>query len=608
MNLFSSLVKTYDANISEVGKIRRKYNGTEYTLLPLSHITQLAHIEVIVTRDGRFHGAYVIEGERNTIIPANEKSSIRTSGIAPHPLHDKLFYVAKDLPQFSKVKEKRLTAPAMYLQQLHDWQDSSYTHADIQSIYKYLESGTLTSDLIKCGLLHVGEDGSLIQKWSNKEMETPEAYKLVGDIHDLVIRFKTYEGELAPWENPELWTLYNHYLQSQSTDLDICYVLGKELPAARLHPKKIRHTADMAKLVSSKGNTLIFNGRFIDANEPFAISSEASQKAYNALMWLINRNSFTIDGRVLVIWSDDDVAEDENWLETTVKYEPSKVVRSLVHGHNVDVSQVTDENVKMLLLDAATQGRMAVLQYNEFRKSTYLSNILAFYERIGWPVPYLDEEKKLCESPHGTILDYSKACTLEGANDTIKKDNYTKLLLSVFYNKPIPRPLIQTAYRMVVRERNKNSLHWRKQLALTCGLVKAYKKSEGYFVQLDKTRTERDYLFGRLLAIAIVLERSALPVKETRETNGERYFETFSQKPAKTWYAIQRALLPYQKRLDVKLNHFYQKQIDEVFSMFQEDDFNNRPLKETFLLGFYSQRKALYTKQNTNESVGSAHE
>ena len=55
MSWLLNLYDTYQSNLDRVGEIEKKYNGQEYTLLPISHTTQSAHIEVLITEEGEFH-------------------------------------------------------------------------------------------------------------------------------------------------------------------------------------------------------------------------------------------------------------------------------------------------------------------------------------------------------------------------------------------------------------------------------------------------------------------------------------------------------------------------------------------------------------------------
>ena len=109
MSWLLDLYETYEANLDRVGVVHRKYDGQEYTLLPISHTTQNAHIEVQVTEGGDFHSARVVDkAEASTIIPCTEAAASRTGKrVAPYPLHDKLIYVPETLQNMSRDRQCR---------------------------------------------------------------------------------------------------------------------------------------------------------------------------------------------------------------------------------------------------------------------------------------------------------------------------------------------------------------------------------------------------------------------------------------------------------------------------------------------------------------------
>lgn len=122
---------------------------------------------------------------------------------------------------------------------------------------------------------------------------------------------------------------------------------------------------------------------------------------------------------------------------------------------------------------------------------------------------------------------------------------------------------------------------------------------------LDPDRKTRDYLYGRLLAIADRLEGHALYNSgEKRDTNAARYMQQFADRPNKTWRQIYLSLSPYMSRLGGA--KYYKDMMDEVMCKFDpiEDFTSDRPLSGEFLLGYHCQREALRPKgsSNTNES------
>ena len=91
---FRTLAETYDVYADLAGVVKNE----QAVLLPISHSTFNAQIELTIDEDGNFRGAKKLEKGKDavTIIPVTEDSAARSSGIAPHPLCDKLCYIAGD--------------------------------------------------------------------------------------------------------------------------------------------------------------------------------------------------------------------------------------------------------------------------------------------------------------------------------------------------------------------------------------------------------------------------------------------------------------------------------------------------------------------------------
>ena len=126
---------------------------------------------------------------------------------------------------------------------------------------------------------------------------------------------------------------------------------------------------------------------------------------------------------------------------------------------------------------------------------------------------------------------------------------------------------------------------------------------------LELERTSRDYLYGRLLAIADRLEGRALKLagEKKRETAAARLMQRFADRPHSTWRTIEIQLTPYIVRLrniDPGFLFVMKKQLDDVTVAFNTEDFNrDTALSGEFLLGFHCQRQALWTYTKSDEDV-----
>lgn len=628
MSWLLNLYETYESNLDAVGEIEKKSNGQEYTLLPVSHTTQTAHIEVQITETGEFHSASIVDGkDANTLIPCTEDSSSRSgSKVAPYPLHDKLSYVAGDFVAYGGQIKKEEPFIA-YIKQLEDWANSSYATSKLKSIYSYLSKGKLIADLVNWNILFPDAEGKLIAKWNNKYEELygkkPDIFSVAtGGQESAFVRFNVYSPSrilTKVWKDPEMYDSFIKYYQNLLGDEELCYVTGSMLPRTERHANKIRNSGDKAKLISSNDNSgFTFRGRFQNSEETASISYEVSQKAHNALKWLINRQGKIIDNRVFLIWGNNDLnipdltvdafdilslglnsdEEKKNIIFTHQEF--ANEVAAAIDGYRNDLK--SDANVNIMILDSATTGRLAVLYHRNMDKDIYLDRLKNWHLTCAWQHRYRKNEKGKYISFYGApaTKDIGFAAYGPKVSDKVIKGLMVRLLPCIVDGRNIPYDIIRSAVNHSSNPVSMEKWEWEKTLSITCALLN--KEREGYTLALDKENNERDYLFGRLLAIADVLERRALGSEETRATNAIRYMNSFSQHPARTWKTIQESMQPYQAKLGTKALYL-SKLIDEVASKIDPKEFNNKPLSGIYLLGFYSQRHDLYQKKTNGDSV-----
>lgn len=624
MSWLLNLYETYEANTEMVGVIEKKAGDREYTLLPVSHTTQNAHITVEVTESGEFHSARVnTKEEMNTLIPCTEKSASRAGAVvAPYPLHDKLSYVAGDFAAYGgKIKGEEPFS--VYIEQLAAWAASPYASAKVKSIYTYLSKRRLIEDLVAERVLFVDEQQKLIDKWDKKyEAEgrtKPQIFSLLAaEQESAFIRFNVYAPGKAMtdvWKDQEMYQSFVSYYSEQLGEEDYCYVTGEMLPATDKHANKIRHAGDKAKLISANDTSgFTFRGRFVESGHAASISYDVSQKAHNALKWLINRQGKTIDQRVFLVWGNDDLnvpdpTEDAFRFDFGAPEEPepssftnkafAKEVAKAFDGYRNKLSADSKSNVNILVLDSATTGRLAVLYYRNMDKNLYLDKLIDWHSTCVWLHRYRKNEEGKFISFYGAPATRDIAFAAYGpkASDKIVKGLMERMLPCIVDGRDIPKDIVRSAFYRASNPVSMDNWEWEKTLSITCALIN---KKEEYGMALDEKIDDRDYLFGRLLAIADKLERFALGWDEKRATNAIRYMNSFSKYPARTWKTIQESLQPHQTRLGLRVND-YSELIDKVAVRIATEDFNNKPLSEKYLLGFYSQRYELYNNNSKSK-------
>ena len=631
MGWLNDLYQTYEANLAHVGKIAEVSRGRPYMLLPMFHISQSAHIEVTVDPDGNFLLAKVIDREdAPTTIPCTEDSASRTSNVVSHVLHDKLMYVAGDYLEYGGKSRGKVSPYDMYIEQLTGWVNSPFSNPRVKAIYKYVKKGCLIRDLVASSIIILDKNGKMIEKWTKNTTEEygekPKLYEvLAGTVDSAFVRFDTYEhGVVQPkvWEDQEVFDSFIGYYEStylRSLKKDFCYVSGDRKTLAEKHPNGIRRSGDNAKLISANDTAnYTFRGRFLSASDAAAVSYEVSQKAHNALKWLIAKQGKIVDDRVFLAWGnketdiiqpEDDTqsylesfgstlnAEEEEYTHEMFAQELSKAIE----GYKSDLAY--DAKVSLLVLDSASPGRLAVLYYHQLDANEYFERIKTWHQTCTWRHRYrkTDDGKTIVFYGAPSTKDIAWAAYGAKASEKLTKEVMSRLLPCIVEGRRIPIDIVRSAVNRASNPVAMEKWEWEKTLSIACALVNKHCEKEGYGVALDVTNKNRDYLFGRLLAVADVLERSALDKSEDRPTNAIRYMNAFARHPSRTWMTIQANLQPYLMKLRTKATYFT-KLIDEIGSELEIDEFNDKPLSPVYLLGFYSHRHELYKSKKDKEN------
>ena len=119
---------------------------------------------------------------------------------------------------------------------------------------------------------------------------------------------------------------------------------------------------------------------------------------------------------------------------------------------------------------------------------------------------------------------------------------------------------------------------------------------------LEEEKKDRSYQFGRLLAVMEKIEKDTYDLNDGRETNAIRLQQKFIQWPFYTAERIiEKLKAAYLPRLGNGARIYYDTLIGNIMEQLSEySDELNRPLSETYLLGYYLQKNALYSKRSND--------
>ena len=649
MSWMQKLYRTYES-ILEQGVT----DDTEPLTL-VGHTIQNAHIVIVIDGQGNFQTARVMPPKTAILLPATESSENRTSGEAPHPLADKIQYVAKDYADYGGEKKAYFEG---YLKQLKAWCESPFTHPKVQAVLKYVTKGQVVANLVEEGIFQLDSDNKVLNKWE-AEGNAPSIFSVLpktkGEIEfgsALVCWQVEIAGDLhsQTWMDKTIQQSWTDYAASEKTEKGFCLVQGEETVISTMHPAKLRHTGDKAKLISSNDTAgYTFRGRFATAEEAASVSADVSAKAHSALRWLISRQGIRNGDQVTVAWAISgkpvpspmkDISSEIDWdnLDISAVENPdeiaaqrlpensetspdwsvnigraaAQIIKKKLHGYQAELK--AHEQISLIMLDSATPGRMALTYYQEFLPADYFANLDAWIDDFSWYQCYRVEVpngKKTDKRTQWRFLPpspYSIADAVYGKSlsDTLKKQLYARLLpvIAGGTSVPIPEDLVHQSFQAACNPNGCENLEWQRNIGVACALYKGWRarhhdlsQRRTYPMSLDTQNRSRDYLYGRLIAQAESMEWYALYLQNgkktpTRATNAERYFQQFAQRPYSTWRNLaSEKLVPYQNYLTSQGKDLYKQAIGEIMELFQRDDYVcDDKLSGEFLLGYHCQK------------------
>ncbi len=544
-----------------------------------------------------------------------------------------------------------------YLLQLERWALSKFSNKKVKAIYTYVLKKTLVEDLIKCGLLAL-KDGQLaiVEKTDEKEKVKVSSSKTDGspiivdpkELHPIMkllsfsktsggteeknqakafVRWKVESDDLCSetWKDRTLFENWAEYSASLDTVKGFCYVTGENgIDIAQKHPARLRNGRDGAKLISSNdANGFTFLGRYKTVDEAASVSSVVTQKAHSALRWLIGRKqAFRSGDQVFVSWATtgkavpdpcanswDFVGGEEFQTNDASAMPTGDVGQSFALRFNKKLAgyrgNISDtEDIVVMGLDSATPGRMAIIFYRELTGSEFLARIEKWHSDFAWLQNYgrdKDDKKKTVLFEGAPAPKDIARCAyggkVEGKNG-IKLLNATveRLLPSIIDGRLVPRDLVEQCVRRTSNRVGLEAWEFEKCLGIACSLYKGFYNERRYGMALEEGRNSRDYLYGRLLAVADQIESKALLLaKESRGTTASRLMQRFSDRPFSTWKNIEEALKPYKDRIRGNypgLLNGYEELLDTIHHIISAASYlNDTRLTGEYLLGYHCQRQ-----------------
>ena len=583
MGLLQKAVETYDSHRAYASREREG----QAMMAPVGHIITRAELEITLDGAGAFvNAAPVDKSEPKIIIPATESSAGRTSAPCAHPLCEQIGYLIPG-------NEKKFD---LYTRQLSAWAASEDTHPKLKPILRYVTGGNVLSDLVRCGLVKLNDKGM------------PENEKLM-------VRWRVLGEEPEDcWRDQSLFDAFTrYYLASQEGTQAFCMVTGEESPAAGQHPKGIVSLNGNAKLISANDSSgFTYRGRFTEESQAVTVSYEASQKAHNALRWLVDtqgvRQSF--GGRTFLCWNPQGrtIVPPHLPMMRAPKpiFKPSDyhdALQTVLSSKKAELK--LSDGVVLAAFDAATTGRLSLTSSNELMGHDFLQRLHDWdhsccwcHRNFGIQTPSL---RQIVDCAFGT----QRGGRME-TDERVLRQQMQRIIACRVDGAMVGTDVMKSLTDRASRPQAYDPYVWEDILFTACAVIRKYRMDrfkEEWNMALEPERMDRSYQFGRLLAVMEKVERDTYGAGESREPNAIRLQSVFCQRPMDTAFNLEKQLeRAYFPRLTPGSRIWYKNLLGgimENISNFPGEE--NKPLDSTYLLGYYLQRAALYAKKTDNE-------
>lgn len=626
MGLMQAAVDTYDM-------LEKKYAGkvdeNQATLAPVSHILTNAQIEITLDENGKYlSGTLVDKSEPKIIIPVTEESAGRTSSPCAHPLCDQLGYIAG----YNEEKYK------LYVDQICEWAESEYSHPVLSSVLTYVRGRTVLHDLVRSGVINLTADGR------------PENEKMM-------VRWRVnFPGEaIECWRDKDLFDAFIDFYMNKKREgkKEICMISGEETPIASQHPKGIIAINGNAKLISANDSSgFTYRGRFQNDEQALTISYEMSQKAHNALRWLVSdqgvhtlypgagrrqeipdgkegtKTKIIYGGRTFLCWNPNgrrvlDCSGPFMFPSAPAidKTNYQQELKRTLLGFKTSLPDT--EKVIIAAFDAATTGRLAVTYFNELSGSDYLQRLYEWDKeccwskgKYGYSTPLLIQ---IISNAFG-VQRSEKGMVQMQADDRVVRQQMQRLIACRIDSKHIPYDIVKALVNHASSPLAYDEKVWRNIVFTTCAVLNKH-----YFDKSNKDKKgvedmgwtldeqNRSFQFGRLLAAMEKVEQDYYyqtgegnEDKKPRMTAAIKALSRFRQRPFSTYARVKEHLwLAYIPRLNQASRVRYEKLSGEIIakiSAFPKEELN-MPLEDLYLLGYDLQRNAFFKKASAEEEI-----
>lgn len=403
------------------------------------------------------------------------------------------------------------------------------------------------------------------------------------------------------------WELYRG--ENENTFRSQCLVTGlSDQPIERVHPKvkgvQGGQTAGTS-LVSANGSA--FESYGLDSNLNSPVSEYGAFAYTSALNSLIADydHRLTLDGDTVVCWAETgEPIYQELFLlgvdpRAKTEKDVSETLRNIVNGTPVDQESFEPETPFYVLCLSPNAARVSVRFFLRDTFGRIADHLAKHYQRLEIAMapnewPYLSLYWLLKETAPPGSKDDAASPLLAGAT-----------MRAIIGGTPYPAMLYGS---ILIRIRADRVINRARAATIKAYLIQNVapthpKYKEVLQVALNEQSNLKPYVLGRLFSLLEQAQESANPGINTTIT--DRYFDSACATPQLAFPTLLK-LNRHHFAKDEKWGWRYEQQIRELVNKFEAEDdpYPSRLTLEEqglFILGYYHQKQARYTKKTDSE-------
>lgn len=404
-----------------------------------------------------------------------------------------------------------------------------------------------------------------------------------------------------------------------------CLISGETVPIARLHPK-IKGISGAqaagASIVSFNDSAYESYGKSQSFNAP--VGAQSAFRYGTALNSLLTgpqsaKHRIRIGDTTCVFWTDkktlvEDVfaafsqngthiVEDESQ-DPVIRQKLLSFLKALQNGREDygGLGENPDETRFYLLGLAPNAARLSVRFFHQSTISELLDNLRTHQEAIRL-VREFDKQvgKRRPDSEFPAYWEYLRE-TVRGGDDPSPLLGGA-FMRSILEATPYPEALFTTILRRTLMEREVNYL---RASAIKAVLIRNHQLH--ITTMLDQENTNTAYLLGRLFAVLEKIQEEGhyeQTGNRLEKTIRETYFSAACATPAAVFPRVEQLSTHHRRHLNPGRKIFFDQLIGEIkWPQSPEKGIkktHNLEAQGLFILGYYHQRKALFTSNKDKE-------